>query len=70
MASLFNKKLPPSCKYCVHGRVSVFGDEVMCAKKGITVSCDACRSYKYDPLKRQPNKVKISDNYTPEDFSL
>ena len=28
------------------------------------------RKYKYDPLKRVPERVKISDNYKPEDFSL
>lgn len=66
----FNKKLPHYCEYCVHGICSEFSNEVLCKKHGITNTKDSCRHYKYDPLKRDPAKVKISDNYTPEDFSL
>ena len=70
MASLFNKELPPSCSYCVHGRESLFDGEVLCKKHGVTEARDACRHYRYDPLKRVPNKARISDQYDPEDFSL
>lgn len=66
----FNKKLQKCCEYCVHGTVSSYGEEVLCVKKGITNYRDCCRSYKYDPLKRNPLRAKISDNYTPDDFKL
>lgn len=66
----FNKKLPKYCEYCLYGRNSDFGDEVLCPKKGITNRKDHCIHYKYDPLKREPSAPKISDNYNPEDFSI
>lgn len=66
----FNKKLPKYCEYCVHGTCSEFSNEVLCPKKGITDRKDRCRHYKYDPLKREPTAIKISDNYSAEDFSL
>lgn len=66
----FNKKLPPSCSYCVHGNPSAYGNEILCLKRGITEKRDHCRKYKYDPLKRQPEKAKIADGYSPEDFEL
>lgn len=67
---VFNKKLPHHCEYCVFGNVSQFANEVLCKKKGITALQDSCRHYKYDPLKREPAKAKVADNYKPEDFLL
>ncbi len=70
MARLFNKELPHSCKYCIHGKNSLFENEILCKKHGVTDPRDCCRSYKYDPIKRIPDRVKIADGYKPEDFSL
>ena len=67
---VFNKKLPRYCEYCIHANCSQFSDEVLCLKKGITNRKDSCRHYKYDPLKREPQGSKISNNYKPEDFLL
>lgn len=67
---VFNKKLEPHCEYCVFGKRSEFSNEVICKKRGITDIKDSCRRYKYDPLKREPQRVKISDNYNPEDFTV
>ena len=66
----FNKKLPKHCEYCIHGLKFGAENEIMCKKKGITNIFDSCRHYKYDPLKREPLKAKVSDNYNPEDFSI
>ena len=66
----FNKKLPHSCEYCVHGNRSAYFKEILCAKRGVTELRDSCHHYKYDPLKREPNKPQIADNYKPEDFQL
>ena len=66
----FNKKLEPHCEYCVYSIISEYSNEVLCIKKGVTDLTDRCRKYKYDPLKREPKKPKISDNYNPEDFLL
>ena len=70
MSSIFNKELPRSCKYCVFGKDSLISKEVLCKKRGVTDPNDYCRHYKYDPLRRVPEKVKIADGYKPEDFSL
>lgn len=70
MSSVFNKDLPHSCSYCVYGCASLFSGEILCKKHGVTAARDSCRSYRYDPLKRVPARVKLGDNYKPEDFSL
>ena len=70
MSSMFNQELPRSCKYWVYSKDSLFGTEVLCKKRGVTNYNDSCRHYKYDPLRRVPEKVKIADGYKPEDFSL
>ncbi len=68
--SVFNKNLPRSCEYCVHSNRLEFTKEIICKKHGVTDFRDSCRSYKYDPLKRIPQKQKLGDNYKPEDFIL
>ena len=68
--SLFNKKLQPSCEYCIFGERLEYANEIVCKKRGVTDKRDYCRSYKYDPLKRSPQQPKISENYNPEDFKL
>ncbi len=70
MSNFFNKKLPKSCEYCVYSKALEFTKETVCKKRGVTSQRDFCRSFKYDPLKRTPQKKKIGDNYTPEDFKL
>ena len=66
----FNKHLPKYCKYCLFGAEIGNDGEIACRKHGITDSLDSCRSYKYDPLKREPEQSKIDTEYTPEDFSI
>ena len=68
--SAFNKKLEKHCEYCVYGAVLDFEDQIICKKRGVTDKTDSCRSYKYDPLKRIPVKVKIASDFTEEDFKL
>ena len=68
--SPFNKKLDKHCEYCVYGKMLNFDDQIICKKHGVTDKTDNCRSYKYDPLKRVPVKIKLADNYTEEDFKL
>lgn len=66
----FNKKLVHRCEYCIYGKVSSFENEVLCTKKGITNVDDSCRHYKYNPLKREPKRIKIDKDFSFEDFSL
>lgn len=65
MADIFNKDLPHACSYCVYGRESLFSGEILCSKRGVTSVRDSCRKYKYDPLKRVPERVKIRTIISP-----
>ena len=51
--NLFQKKIEPRCTYCAHGR-AMGEDQVVCPKKGVMAAGSHCRSFKYDPLKREP----------------
>ena len=66
----FNKDLKKSCEYCRYGTVLEFTNETICKKRGVTDKTDSCRSYKYDPLKRVPQKIKIANDFTEADFKL
>jgi hypothetical protein len=71
MPMLFNKKIEPSCAYCLHGNAIGEG-QVACLKKGITDADSSCKKFSYDPLKRTPEppqKLKKSD-FSEEDFIL
>ena len=68
--SPFNKKLEKHCEYCVYGSTLNFDNQIICKKRGVTDKADNCRSYKYDPIKRVPARVKIADGYSDEDFKL
>ncbi len=70
MKKMFNKDIQKKCEYCIHASPLGKNSEMVCLKRGIVNSDDLCRKYKYDPLKREPKKQLISDNYSPEDFVL
>lgn len=70
MVTVFNKKISPACQYCLYATPLSFGDDVLCKKKGISQKSDKCRHYKYDPLKRQPNKVDIRTDFEIDDFKI
>ncbi len=69
MKKMFDKTLPKKCEYCLFASPLGEGD-LLCKKRGIVRLDDLCRKYKYDPLKREPKKQLISDNYSPEDFII
>lgn len=66
----FGKNTAPSCAVCVHVRHLSGGKELFCIKRGPRDHGDCCRSYKYDPLKRDPAKSDFGRDYAPEDFQL
>lgn len=67
---LLGKNVRKSCAWCVHGVKSEYSDEVFCIKNGVTLINDYCRKYKYDPLKRIPDRKKIAGKFSAEDFKL
>lgn len=68
---LFRKKIEHSCAYCAHG-VKLEDGQILCAKKGLRMSENSCRKFRYDPCKRIPGKMKPADfsKYQAEDYSL
>ena len=71
MPSMFEKDIEPRCGYCRRGAPLEDG-KVMCAKKGIVAASGACRSFRYDPLKRVPPRPMTAsfDHLKDEDFTL
>lgn len=60
----------PACRICSHGILSPDGESVLCVKTGIRQLDSSCRSFKYDPLKRVPERAPTAGGFTKEDFEL
>ena len=61
----------PRCEYCMQGRLSADGESVLCPKKGVMDKDFSCKKFKYDPLKRVPEKkAPRLPEFTADDFSL
>lgn len=65
-----DKKYSKQCSNCFYGRSPKDKSSVLCEKKGVVDPFSKCRHYKYDPLKRVPQKISLDINYTEEDFKL
>ena len=68
--SVLSGDISPKCIYCENGQVTDNGTLVLCPKKGVMQPDSACRKFRYDPLKRTPQTVKLQSGFTAEDFSL
>ena len=68
--SLFDKGVSPKCKYCKHGTEALGGETILCPKSGIHDPDFSCGKYKYDPLKREPNRPAPAQTFTDDDFRL
>lgn len=68
---LFTKKIEPRCAYCQRG-TPIHETQVLCLKKGVVSLDDACRHFRYDPLKRIPPRPPSPDfsRLKDEDFIL
>ncbi len=68
---LFDRNIEPRCAYCKRGEV-VDDEQIICIKKGMVSPSGACRSFRYDPLKRVPPKPAAAkfDRFKDEDFTL
>lgn len=58
------------CAICAHGKKAADSDMILCYKKGVLQPDYKCRSFKYDPLRREPKKAPVLPEYTFEDFKL
>ena len=63
------KKYTKKCSNCFYGRTFKDNSEVICEKKGLVETDSCCRHYKYDPLKRVPERL-ILPEYSKEDFEI
>lgn len=63
--------ISPSCALCAHGRISPDGESVLCVRTGIRNLDSSCRSFRYDPLKRKPNRApRGRSDFDKSDFEL
>ena len=68
---LFRKKVDKLCACCVHA-ARLEGGRMLCAKRGFVDAGFRCCRFRYDPLKREPQRQKPKDVYRLDelDFSL
>lgn len=45
------------CKYCERAKTLSEPDRMLCEKRGIVPSDHCCRRFRYDPLKRAPQRM-------------
>lgn len=68
--SIFGESVSPKCIYCETGIVTDDGKTVLCTKKGVMMPDSFCKKFRYDPLKRTPETLKLQNDFTEEDFSI
>ena len=60
-----------NCNLCEYGHFDSEKKGFMCMLKGeVTNEDDSCKKFRYDPLKRTPDTVKLRSDFSEEDFSL
>lgn len=64
------KELPPSCSYCIFGRPSPDGESILCIKRGVMLLTSSCRKFKYNPLKRKPQRAQSLPKMEQKDFEI
>ena len=70
MARLFNKDITPACKYCVYGKDCVGIEKTLCEKKGVVEPDHRCAAFRYNALRRKPQRLKPAEKFEQSDFSL
>lgn len=64
------KELPPSCSYCIFGRPSPDGESILCIKRGVMLLTSSCHKFKYNPLKRKPQRAQSLPKMEQKDFEI
>jgi hypothetical protein len=71
MQKLYDTDRTPACCICRYGKSAPGGDGVLCVKKGIMMPDSSCRHFRYDPLKRVPQRRPDAESsFDPEDFKI
>lgn len=69
-SKIYGNDISPKCEYCEFGEAVKGGEEILCVKKGVMRPDFFCKKFKYSPLKRTPKTLKVSSDFSAEDFSL
>lgn len=51
---MFKKDIQPDCAYCSFGHLLNNREHCICKKHGFVERKNKCRSFRYDPLLREP----------------
>ena len=52
------KELECICRYCENASCLQTESQMLCKKKGVVNAVYTCRAFRYDPLKRDPGKIR------------
>lgn len=63
-------KIEPKCEYCKFSIAIRDANTLLCHKTGVTEATGRCKKFRYDPLKRKPQKAPSMLQFTDQDFSL
>ena len=68
---LFRKKIEKACAYCLFAGI-LDEENAVCKKHGVVDLWGKCASFRYDPLKREPESLscELSSDFTEEDFEI
>lgn len=68
---LFRKKVEPSCLWCEKG-TKIDDETCVCLRNGVVDMWGRCSAFRYDPLKRQPERhTPVFSSYIDEkDFEI
>ena len=55
---LFQKHIEPRCTYCARG-TQLESDKILCGRHGVVSPGGSCRSFQYDPLKREIGRAHV-----------
>ena len=54
---LFRRKIERACAYCARA-VKIDEDTMACRRKGLVPADGSCHRFKYDPIKRVPERPR------------
>ena len=69
-SGMFSAEITQSCALCEHANHLQDVKFVLCSKKGVGSAEFCCKKFSYDPLKRQPKRIRVLAEYSPDDFSI
>ncbi len=67
---LYGNRKQTGCEVCEFGKLTADGEAVLCAAHGVVPPYHHCRRFRYDPLKRIPQRTNPLPAFSQEDFAL